>query len=128
MPLPIQSIPSIPEEIPSTVSTSICCIPGYFFDTANVYPKTHSEEIIGELLKDHRDEIAVATKVYGQMGDKLNQGGLALVHVSNQIESSLKRLQTDHVNLYQIHRLNYETPIEEIARLKIYKLNQILGN
>jgi aryl-alcohol dehydrogenase (NADP+) len=87
-----------------------------FFDTANVYSKGRSEEIIGELLTDRRDEVIIATKVYGEMGDKVNQRGLSRVHVMIQINASLKRLQTDHVDLYQIHRWDYETPIEETLR------------
>lgn len=87
-----------------------------FFDTANVYSNGRSEEITGELLRDHRDEVVIATKVHGEMGDKPNQRGLSRVHVTNQIEGSLKRLQTDHVDLYQIHRWDYETPIEETLR------------
>ena len=84
-----------------------------FFDTANVYSKGRSEEIMGELLRDRRDEVIIATKVYGEMGDKPNQSGLSRLHVMKQIDGSLKRLQTDHVDLYQIHRWDYETPIEE---------------
>jgi len=84
-----------------------------FFDTANVYSKGRSEEIMGELLSDFRDDTIIATKVYGEMGDKPNQSGLSRLHVMKQIDGSLKRLQTDHVDLYQIHRWDYEVPIEE---------------
>lgn len=84
-----------------------------FFDTANVYSKGRSEEIMGELLRDRRDDAIIATKVQGEMGDKPNQRGLSRLHVMKQIAGSLKRLQTDHVDLYQIHRWDYETPIEE---------------
>jgi aryl-alcohol dehydrogenase (NADP+) len=87
-----------------------------FFDTANVYSKGRAEEIIGELLKDHREDVVIATKVYGQMGDKPNQKGLSRVHIMNQIKASLKRLQTDYVDLYQTHRWDYATPIEETLR------------
>lgn len=87
-----------------------------FFDTANVYSKGRAEEIIGELLKDHREDVVIATKVYGQMGDKPNQKGLSRLHIMNQIQGSLKRLQTDYVDLYQIHRWDYTTPIEETLR------------
>jgi len=84
-----------------------------FFDTANYYSNGRSEEITGELLRDHRDDVVLATKVYFPMGAKANQQGLSRVHVLKQIDASLRRLQTDHVDLYQIHRWDYETSIEE---------------
>ena len=87
-----------------------------FFDTANVYSSGHSEEITGECLKGYRDDMVVATKVYGRMGDKPNQSGLSRRHIMQQISGSLKRLQMDHVDLYQIHRWDYATLIEETLR------------
>jgi len=87
-----------------------------FYDTANYYSRGRSEEITGELLKDHRDEVVIATKVYFPMGDKPNQHGLSRIHLTEQIEDSLRRLRTDHIDLYQIHRWDYETPIEETLR------------
>jgi aryl-alcohol dehydrogenase-like predicted oxidoreductase len=87
-----------------------------FFDTANVYSKGRSEEITGELLKDYRDDVLIATKVYGKMGERPNERGLSRAHVMKQIEASLRRLKTDHADLYQIHRWDYETPIEETLR------------
>jgi len=87
-----------------------------FFDTANVYSNGRSEEIIGELLRDYRDDLILATKVYFPVGDKPNQQGLSRVHILQQIEGSLRRLRTDHVDLYQIHRWDYGTPIEETLR------------
>jgi aryl-alcohol dehydrogenase (NADP+) len=84
-----------------------------FFDTANYYSNGRSEEITGELLKEHRGDVIIATKVYFPMGDKPNQGGLSRLHIQKEIKNSLKRLQTDYVDLYQIHRWDYETPIEE---------------
>jgi len=87
-----------------------------FFDTANVYSRGRSEEITGELLKDYRDDVVIATKVYNQMGEKPNEKGLSRLHIMTQIERSLKRLQTDHVDLYQNHRWDYETPIEETLK------------
>jgi len=87
-----------------------------FFDTANVYSRGRSEEIIGELLKDYREEVVIATKVYGKMGEGPNDRGLSRLHILRQIEGSLERLQTDYVDLYQIHRWDYETPIEETLR------------
>jgi aryl-alcohol dehydrogenase (NADP+) len=87
-----------------------------FFDTANSYSRGRSEEILGECLKGHRDDVVVATKVRGIMGDRPNEWGLSRRHIKHQIKSSLKRLQMDHVDLYQIHRWDYETPIEETMR------------
>jgi aryl-alcohol dehydrogenase-like predicted oxidoreductase len=87
-----------------------------FFDTANSYSVGRSEEITGELLKECRDDVILATKVYFPVGEKPNRHGLSRVHVMAQITNSLRRLQTDHVDLYQIHRWDYETPIEETLR------------
>jgi len=87
-----------------------------FFDTANVYSMGRSEEIVGELLKGYRDDVILATKVYLSMGDSPNEQGLSRVHILQQIEGSLKRLQTDYVDLYQTHRWDYNTPIEETLR------------
>ncbi|MBL8080898.1 MAG: aldo/keto reductase [Anaerolineales bacterium] len=86
-----------------------------FFDTANVYSIGASEEILGRALKDFakRDEVVIATKVYGKMGDAPNSGGLSRKAILSEIDNSLKRLGTDYVDLYQIHRWDYETPIEE---------------
>jgi aryl-alcohol dehydrogenase (NADP+) len=87
-----------------------------FFDTANVYSDGRSEEITGELLQGYRDDIVLATKVYFPVGEKPNQQGLSRYHILKQIECSLRRLRTDHVDLYQTHRWDYETPIEETLR------------
>ena len=86
-----------------------------FFDTANVYSIGRSEEIVGAALKDYakRDEIVLATKVHQKMFDGPNGGGLSRKHIMSQIDQSLKRLQTDYVDLYIIHRWDYNTPIEE---------------
>jgi aryl-alcohol dehydrogenase-like predicted oxidoreductase len=84
-----------------------------FFDTANVYSLGRSEEITGECLKGYRDDVIIATKVHGPMGKGPNDSGLSRIHVMQQVSASLKRLQTDHVDLYQTHRWDYETPIEE---------------
>lgn len=87
-----------------------------FFDTANVYSIGRSEEILGAALKDYakRDEIVLATKVHQKMFDGPNGGGLSRKHIMSQIDQSLKRLQTDYVDLYIIHRWDYNTPIEEM--------------
>jgi len=84
-----------------------------FFDTANLYSNGRSEEIVGELLKNHRDDVVVATKVRLKVGEGPNKEGLSRHHIMQQMRKSLKRLQTDRIDLYQIHRWDYETPIEE---------------
>jgi aryl-alcohol dehydrogenase-like predicted oxidoreductase len=87
-----------------------------FFDTANVYSSGRSEEITGECLKGDRENFVIATKVFNPMGDNPNDSGLSRRHIMEQIKASLKRLQMDHVDLYQIHRWDYKTPIEETLR------------
>jgi 1-deoxyxylulose-5-phosphate synthase len=86
-----------------------------FFDTANIYAFGKSEEITGRALKDfaNRDEVVIATKVWGKMQDRPNGGGLSRKAILSEIDQSLKRLETDYVDLYQIHRWDYQTPIEE---------------
>lgn len=86
-----------------------------FFDTANVYSLGASEEILGRALKDfaRRDEVVIATKVHGQMHAGPNGSGLSRKAILSEIDHSLKRLGTDYVDLYIIHRWDYETPIEE---------------
>jgi 1-deoxyxylulose-5-phosphate synthase len=86
-----------------------------FFETANVYSNGRSEEIVGKALRDFasRDEVVIATKVYFEMGTGPNDRGLSRKHILSSIDASLKRLGTDHVDLYQVHRWDYETPIEE---------------
>lgn len=86
-----------------------------FFDTANIYSDGTSEEIVGRALKDYanRDEIVLATKVHGRMHKGPNGGGLSRKAIMSEIDNSLKRLGTDYVDLYQIHRWDYNTPIEE---------------
>ncbi|PGK52163.1 aldo/keto reductase [Priestia megaterium] len=86
-----------------------------FFDTANVYSDGTSEEIVGRALKDYanRDEIVLATKVHFRMHEGPNGEGLSRKAIMSEIDKSLKRLGTDYVDLYQIHRWDYNTPIEE---------------
>jgi aryl-alcohol dehydrogenase (NADP+) len=86
-----------------------------FFDTADVYSTGASEEIVGRALRDFavRDEVVIATKVNGVMGPGPNDAGLSRKHILSSIDASLKRLGTDYVDLYQIHRWDYQTPIEE---------------
>jgi aryl-alcohol dehydrogenase-like predicted oxidoreductase len=87
-----------------------------FFDTADVYSLGASEEILGRVLKEigtPRDRLVIATKVFYPMGDDPNQQGLSRKHIMHAIDDSLRRLGTDYVDLYQIHRFDYNTPIEE---------------
>ncbi|MFI6018111.1 aldo/keto reductase [Streptomyces sp. NPDC051287] len=86
-----------------------------FFDTANVYSDGTSEEIVGRALRDfaRRDEIVLATKVHGRMRPGPNGGGLSRKAILTEIDHSLARLGTDYVDLYQIHRFDHETPVEE---------------
>jgi 1-deoxyxylulose-5-phosphate synthase len=86
-----------------------------FFDTADVYSLGRSEEILGRAIQDfaRREEVVIATKVFFPMGNSPNQRGLSRVHIFNAIDASLRRLGMDHVDLYQIHRWDPETPIEE---------------
>src|SRR5215472_732830 len=87
-----------------------------FFDTADMYSDGASEEVLGSALKDFgpgRDRVVIATKLFNPMGDDPNQRGLGRKHIRHAIDASLRRLQTDYVDLYQIHRFDYQTPIEE---------------
>src|SRR6266403_3094318 len=87
-----------------------------FFDTADMYSLGKSEEILGRALKEFgpsRDRVVIATKVFNAMGDDPNQRGLSRKHIFHAIDDSLRRLGTDYVDLYQIHRFDPETPIEE---------------
>ena len=86
-----------------------------FFDTANVYSTGASEEVLGNFLKTNarREAVVVATKVYGSMRDEPNGSGLSRKAIFHELEDSLRRLRTDYVDLYQIHRWDYNTPIEE---------------
>jgi aryl-alcohol dehydrogenase-like predicted oxidoreductase len=86
-----------------------------FFDTANVYSDGTSEEIVGQALQDfaRREEVMIATKVHGRMRPGPNGAGLSRLAIMTEIDNSLRRLGTDYVDLYQIHRWDYSTPIEE---------------
>lgn len=86
-----------------------------FFDTADMYSNGLSEEILGRALREviRREQVIIATKVYFPMGDGPNQRGLSRLHILQAVEDSLRRLGTDYIDLYQIHRYDSDTPIEE---------------
>lgn len=91
-----------------------------FIDTADVYGgpgrQGWTEEIVGRWLKDsgQRDNIVLATKVYGKMAEGVNDRGLSAFHIRRAVEASLRRLQADHIDLYQLHHIDRETPWEEV--------------
>ena len=87
-----------------------------FFDTADIYSLGTSEEVTGRALKDfaaRREEVVIATKVFNPMGDAPNRSGLSRKHIRHAVDASLRRLGTDYIDLYQIHRYDPHTPIEE---------------
>lgn len=86
-----------------------------FFDTADMYSLGESERVVGKALLDYasREDVVIATKVFNPMADGPNNRGLSRKHIMHAIDASLTRLGTDHVDLYQIHRWDYHTPIEE---------------
>ena len=83
------------------------------FDTANIYSHGLSEEILGEVLEGRRDEVLIATKFRMVMRDGPNEGGASRYHIIRECEDSLRRLRTDHIDLYQIHEWDGETPLDE---------------
>ena len=90
-----------------------------YFDTADMYSVGKSEEILGRALKDFgpgRDRVIIATKVYMPMSDDPNDCGLSRKHIMHSIDNSLRRLGTDYVDLYQIHRFDASTPVDETLR------------
>ncbi len=90
-----------------------------FFGTADVYSQGVSEQITGQALKNlkiPREQVVIATKVFGQMGDSPNETGATRYHIMNGVKASLKRLQLEHIDLYQIHAFDPATPIEETVR------------
>ena len=87
-----------------------------FVDTANVYSHGESEEIVGEALRGRRDAVVLATKVHGEMGPGPNDSGNSRVHIMREVENSLRRLGTEYIDLYQIHRPDPQTPIDETLR------------
>jgi aryl-alcohol dehydrogenase-like predicted oxidoreductase len=87
-----------------------------FIDTANVYTEGRSEEILGRLLKGHRQNVILATKVAQVVGNGPNDRGLSRIHVMRAVEDSLRRLQTDTIDLYYTHRVDPNTPWEDVAQ------------
>jgi aryl-alcohol dehydrogenase-like predicted oxidoreductase len=84
-----------------------------FVDTADVYSAGGSEEIVGKALAGRRDRVVLATKVHGSMGAGLNERGNSRLWIAREVEASLRRLGTDHIDLYQVHRPSAETDLEE---------------
>ena len=91
---------------------------GNFFDTSNIYNKGQSETILGNWLKSrgNRSELVIATKIFFPAGEGPNDTGLSRKHIFDQIDASLRRLQTDYVDLYQMHCWDASTPLEETLR------------
>jgi aryl-alcohol dehydrogenase-like predicted oxidoreductase len=84
-----------------------------FIDTANVYNAGQSEIVVGKALRDRREKVVLATKVHGKVGDGPNDEGNSRLHILKACDDSLQRLQTDYIDLYQIHRPNMEIPVDE---------------
>jgi aryl-alcohol dehydrogenase-like predicted oxidoreductase len=84
-----------------------------FIDTANVYNAGQSEVVVGKALRDRREKVVLATKVHGKVGDGPNDEGNSRLHILKACDDSLRRLQTDYIDLYQIHRPNMEIPVDE---------------
>jgi aryl-alcohol dehydrogenase-like predicted oxidoreductase len=93
-------------------------------DTANIYTGGKSEEIIGKAIKGRRDDVIIATKVGFDTGDGPNQTGLSRKHILNQVQHSLRRLQTDFIDIYYVHHFDPETPVEETLRTFDYLVRQ----
>jgi aryl-alcohol dehydrogenase-like predicted oxidoreductase len=85
-----------------------------FVDTADVYSQGENEEIVGKALKGRRDDIVLATKFHGQMGDEVNHQGNSRRWIIKEVENSLRRLDTDYIDLYQVHRPDEDTDVEEM--------------
>lgn len=99
-----------------------------FFDTANVYANGRSEEITGELLQEVRDEVVIATKVRLPTGEKPNDAGLSRQHMRREVKKSLQRLQTETIDLYQIHRLDYNVTMDQLMRSLNHLIDEGLVN
>ncbi len=86
-----------------------------FFDTADIYTEGRSETITGQALKGRRDDVILASKVRGRVGERPNDEGLSRRHIHEAVENSLRRLQTDYLDIYYLHQPDYVTPLEETA-------------
>ena len=84
-----------------------------FIDSANVYNDGEAESILGKAVSGRRDRVVIATKVFGARGDGPNDQGNSRIHIFNEVENSLRRLDTDYIDIYILHRRDYETPLEE---------------
>ncbi|MDE0529279.1 MAG: aldo/keto reductase [Truepera sp.] len=87
-----------------------------FFDCANVYAGGRSEEILGDLMAELRDELIITSKVFGSVGSDVNARGLSRRHIVQAVEATLRRLKTDRLDFYFVHQFDYETPMEETIR------------
>ena len=87
-----------------------------FFDCANMYVGGRSEEILGNLIRPHRDQVIIASKAYFSVGEGINDGGLSRRHLLQSVEASLRRLNTDYIDLFYMHRFDETTPLEESLR------------
>jgi aryl-alcohol dehydrogenase-like predicted oxidoreductase len=87
-----------------------------FFDTANSYVGGVSETMLGEALKGRRQDAVIASKFFNPMGGRPNDSGMSRLHIKQQIEASLRRLQTDYIDIYYIHHVDHQTPLEEMLR------------
>lgn len=97
---------------------------GNFFDTANAYVGGTSETILGVALKGRRQDAIVATKLFNPMGGRPNDSGMSRLHIKQQIEGSLRRLQTDYIDVYFIHYVDHQMPLEEMLSALDYLVRQ----
>ncbi len=104
-----------PEEVATLIHASLD-VGVNTFDTANAYGEGRSEEYIGRALRGRREDAVIATKVHGRMGEGPNREGLSRKAIMHEVEQSLRRLQTDYIDLYQLHQIDHATPIEETMR------------
>ena len=104
-----------PEEVATLIHASLDAGVNTL-DTANAYGEGRSEEYIGRALKGRREDAVIATKVHGRMGEGPNREGLSRKAIMHEVEQSLRRLQTDYIDLYQLHQIDHATPIEETMR------------